>query len=59
MLSICRGGGVVREYVCICADTWADTATYYSTPLGSKFARPRHSQLGTNTVGKVKFNDIR
>ena len=32
---VIKEGGVVREYVCSCADTWADMAIYYSTPLGS------------------------
>ena len=26
--------GSVREYVCSCADTWADMAMCHSTPLG-------------------------
>ena len=33
--SVVNGGGVVREHVCSCADTWADMATCQSTPLGS------------------------
>ena len=33
--SVVKGGGVVREYVCSCADTWADMAMCHSTPLGS------------------------
>ena len=33
--SVVKGGGVVREHVCSCANTWADMETYHSTPLGS------------------------
>ena len=33
--SVVSGGGVVREYMYSCADTWADIAMYHSTPLGS------------------------
>ena len=33
--SVINGEGVVREYMCSCADMWADIAMCNSTPLGS------------------------
>ena len=35
MPSVVKGGGVIREHLCSCADMWADMAICHSTPLGS------------------------
>ena len=41
--STIKGRGVVKEYICSCADVLNNLAIYHSTPLGLYNGRPRCS----------------
>ena len=60
MNSVVKGRGVVKEHVCSCTDIWGCTGNTSTAPhWGLHYSRSRYSQLGTNIITKVRFNDLR